>query len=270
MKAIDKLRKKIKEQKHICVGLDTDINKIPLHLQSRKNAVIEFNKLIIEYTKENCAAYKINFAFYECRGLDGIKELEATIKMIPEDILIIADAKRGDIGNTSRMYASAVFDYYNCDAITLHPYMGSDSISPFLKYEDKLNFILALTSNKGANDFEKQELRKGGKLFQLVIKKTVEWNTSNNCGFVVGATQPEELEENIDLLEKLPVLLPGVGAQGGDMEEIVRIFQKNIHNDFLINISRGLIYADSSENFAKKAGELLIDSNNKIMQIINN
>ncbi len=270
MKAIEKLKLKANEHKHICVGLDTDLNKIPSHLRSRRTAIIDFNEAIIESTKENCAAYKINFAFYECRGLNGMKDLEETIKLIPDGILIIADAKRGDIGNTSKMYASAVFDYYNCDAITLHPYMGSDSVLPFIEYEDKLNFILALTSNQGADDFEKQDLKNGEKVFQLVIKKTVEWNVNNNCGFVVGATQPRELEENIALLNKLPVLLPGVGAQGGDLESVVKIFKKNNHENFLINISRGLLYADSSENFALRAGELLIGYNNKIMEIIRN
>ncbi len=267
MKAIEKLRKKVKEHKHICVGLDTDLNKIPDHLKKSNNAIVEFNKAIIQNTKEVCAAYKINFAFYECRGLDGLKELEETIKMIPDDVLIIADAKRGDIGNTSKMYAKSVFEYYNCDAITLHPYMGSDSISPFTEYADKLNFVLALTSNKGADDFEKQELKSGEKLFQLVIKKIVEWNTNENCGFVVGATQPQELKENMNLLNRLPVLLPGVGAQGGDLGTIVNIFKESNHDDFLINVSRGLLYADPSEKFAETARELLIDFNNKIIEI---
>ena len=261
MTAQEKLTKKNSEQKIICVGLDSDFNRIPSHLRSSENPVLDFNKAIIENTCEFAAAYKINFAFYEKDGTKGFEVIEKTIGLIPDDILIIADAKRGDIGNTSQMYASAVYDYFGFDAVTIHPYMGFDSVNPFLENKDKINFILALTSNKGANDFEKLKLEDGAFLYQNVIRKVKEWNTNRNCGIVFGATQIDELYENIKLFGNLPVLLPGVGAQGGSLEDVVKVFKANNRLNLLINSSRGIIYKDNSNKFAESAKNEIIRLN---------
>ncbi len=267
MKALEKLTKKFNDGLHICVGLDSDINKIPKHLQNFNDPVFEFNKEIINKTKSNAAAYKLNLAFYEKDGIEGLQTLEKTLAEIPSDVLTIGDAKRGDIGNTSKMYAQSLFDHFNFDASTLHPYMGKDSVQPFLDFEDRLNFILVLTSNPGNADFEKQKLNSGKFLFQEVLEKVHEWNSSNNCGIVFGATNPEELEENIPGFKNLPVLLPGVGSQGGSLEEVVKIFQSNHNNNYIINISRALIYEDSSESFAFTAFEKLKEYNSIIAKI---
>ncbi|MGA8264643.1 MAG: orotidine-5'-phosphate decarboxylase [Ignavibacteriaceae bacterium] len=261
MTAQEKLTKKNNEQKVICVGLDSDLNKIPSHLKSSESPILEFNKAIIESTYKFAAAYKVNFAFYEKNGAEGFEVIEKTISLIPDDILIIADAKRGDIGNTSQMYASAVYDYFKCDAVTIHPYMGSDSVNPFLENKGKINFILALTSNKGANDFEKLRLEDGSFLFQNVIKKVKEWNKNKNCGIVFGATQIEELSENVKLFGDLPVLLPGIGAQGGSLEDVIKVFKTNNRLNILINSSRGIIYRDNSNKFAESAKNEIIRLN---------
>ena len=257
MNAKTKLLKKFDEDKHICVGLDTDINKIPEHLRKNEDAVYEFNKTIIENTHDLAAAYKINFAFYEQQGTIGFDAMKKTLELIPEDILTIGDAKRGDIGNTSNMYAKAVFDEFQFDSVTLHPYMGFDSISPFLDYEEKLNFILALTSNKGASDFEKLKLENGTYFYQTVIEKISEWNDKGNCGIVFGATQLEELKTNLNRFNELFVLLPGVGAQGGSFEDVVTCFHEAGNNNYLVNISRGIIYAGQNEDFGIAARNVL-------------
>lgn len=267
MTAQEKLKLQLEKGKHITVGLDTDINKIPKHILSGKNPILDFNKKIIDSTSEFAAAYKLNFAFYEKDGINGFQDLLNTIKYIPSDILIIADAKRGDIGNTSDMYAKSVYEYFNADAITLHPYMGFDSIEPFLKYRDKISFVLALTSNKGAADFEKLELKDGSFLFQKVISTVHNWNQNENCGIVFGATNSDELVNNSYLFGKLPVLLPGIGAQGGSLEDVVNVFKKNDNNKFLINVSRSLIYKDSSERFAIEAKNEIVSLNNIISKI---
>lgn len=268
MNSFQKLKNKFNNQFHIAVGLDTDINKIPEHLKNEKDPIYEFNKIIIENTKDIACSYKLNLAFYESDGIKGLESLERTMELIPEDVLTIGDAKRGDIGNTSKMYAQSIFDHFKFDSITLHPYMGSDSVSPFLEYEDKLNFILALTSNKGSVDFEKLKLEDGTFLYQRVIKTVNEWNTSNNCGIVFGATNPDELKDNIDIIEDLPVLLPGVGAQGGSLEDVVETFKSAGRQNFLINVSRGLIYADSTENFGAVTRSELEKYNKKISEIL--
>jgi len=268
MNALEKLVNQNNNDKFICVGLDTDLDKLPLHIKSSANLMLNFNKAIIDSTSEYCAAYKINFAFYEKDGEEGLKVLSETINYIPSNILIIADAKRGDIGNTSRMYAKSVFEHYNCDAVTLNPLMGKDSLEPFLDYSDKLNFILALTSNKGANDFEKLKLDNGKFLYQQIIKKVKEWNLNSNCGIVFGATNSEELKENINSFETLPVLLPGIGAQGGSLEDVVNSFKSVNRKSFLINVSRGIIYKSSGEDFAEKAREEILSLNNKIDKIL--
>ncbi|MCB0742767.1 MAG: orotidine-5'-phosphate decarboxylase [Ignavibacteriae bacterium] len=251
MTAQQKLKEKTSQKLHICVGLDTDIKKIPANLQKSKNAILDFNKAVIEATIHDSAAYKINFAFYETLGSKGFDIIEKTIDFIGNKVLIIADAKRGDIGNTSKKYAESVFDYFKCDSITLHPYMGYESVSPFLEYENKLSFILGLTSNKSAVDFEKQKLTNGKFLYQEVIEKIGEWNTNNNCGIVFGATNINELQENIAAFKSMPILLPGVGAQGGSLEDVVNTFYNINNQNFIVNVSRGLLYIDDSNEFQK-------------------
>ncbi len=250
--AIEKVNSKIKNHFHICVGLDTDINKIPLFVKKANNPVVEFNRIVIENTASCAAAYKINFAFYEKDGVEGIENLIKTIELIPKEVLIIADAKRGDIGNTSLMYAESIYDNLKCDSVTLHPYMGYDSIEPFLNYKDKINFILALTSNPSASDFEKLILNDGSFLFQETIKKVNEWNKNKNCGIVFGATKLDELKENIKLFSDLIVLLPGIGTQGGSLDDVVNVFEENNNQNYLINVSRALIYCDTTIEFPKK------------------
>lgn len=268
MNSFEKLKSKNKEQKFICIGLDTDAQKIPQHLHSFENPILEFNKKIIEATSGSVAAYKINFAFYEKLGSKGFDTLLKTRELIPEGILAIADAKRGDIGNTSGYYADAVFNFFRFDSITVNPYMGEDSVNPFLKYDDKLIFILALTSNPGAEDFEKLELKDGKYLFQKVIDSVNIWNDKNNCGIVFGATKLRELQENINSFGTLPVLLPGVGAQGGSLEDIIKVFKQANKYNFLINISRGIIYKDNSTEFSVSAKKEIQVMNKKVSKLL--
>lgn len=267
--AREKVIKQNDEGKYICVGLDTDINKIPSFFLKEKNPVLAFNKSIIDATKNFAAAYKINFAFYERNGVKGIEELEKTIELIPEDVLSIADAKRGDIGNTSQMYAGSVYDHFGFDSVTLHPYMGKDSLAPFLDYADKLNYILILTSNPGANDFEKLKLQDGKYLYQNILDKANTWNTKNNCGIVFGATKIDELKTNIDNFGNLSVLLPGVGAQGGSLEEVVSLFKFYKRKNYIVNVSRGILYKSNNKDFAE-AAQNEIKNFNKIISEINN
>jgi len=271
MTSQEKIEEKISENYHICVGLDTDIEKIPEYLKKITGPIFEFNKIIIDSTIEYANSYKINFAFYEKEGLSGIQDLEKTIKYIKSidnNILIIADAKRGDIGNTSKKYAESVFEYFKCDAITLHPYMGIDSIKPFLVYKDKLSFILGLTSNPSSFDFEKQKLCSGKYLYQEVIAKTNEWNKHNNLGLVFGATNSKELSLNISSFNNMPILLPGVGTQGGSLEDIVLEFKKNKKNNFIINVSRGLIYIDNTKKFYIHVRNKIKEYNKNIFKIL--
>lgn len=267
MDALQKLRSKNKEQKFVCVGLDSDLDKIPFHLKSLNNPILEFNKRIIEATTDYAAAYKLNFAFYEKMGVEGIQILKDTVAIIPRDILIIGDAKRGDIGNTSLHYAQSVFDYFGCDAITVNPYMGYDSVKPFLDFKEKITFLLALTSNLGANDIEKLELKNGDLVYQRTIELIKKWNVNKNCGIVFGATQLKELQDNISMFDGLPVLLPGVGAQGGSFEDVVNQFKTSNRSDFLVNISRGIIYKDNTSEFDIAAREELIKLSNTASEI---
>ena len=269
MTAIEKLSAKTSNGYHICVGLDSDLKKIPVHLHTSPNPILEFNKIIIENTYREAAAYKVNFAFYEKDGFQGLETIHRTLELIPKDVLAIADAKRGDIGNTSHMYAQSIYDHFQFDAITLHPYMGFDSLSPFLEYKSKLNFILALTSNSGSADFEKQKLATGKYLYQYVIEKVNEWNQNKNCGIVFGATNIDELNANIDSFGNLPILLPGVGAQGGSLEEVVKTFSHKKNPNFLINISRALIYPDSPEKFEIKVLQTIKEYNSAVHSIVN-
>lgn len=261
MKASEKIITNNKNGRFVCVGLDSDINKIPKILQSDKDAVFKFNSAIIEATKDYAAAYKINFAFYEQSGSKGLSELERTVELIPDYTLSIADAKRGDIGNTSEMYARSVYEHFRFDSVTLNPYMGKDSLQPFLDYHDKLNFILVLTSNPGAIDFEKLLLNDGKFLYQEILNKINLWNQSGNCGIVFGATNIEELKNNIKNFGNLSVLLPGVGAQGGSMSEVKKVFSENLRENFIVNVSRSIIYKSSNSDFAEAARNEIISLN---------
>jgi orotidine-5'-phosphate decarboxylase len=269
MKSIQKLHSANNSGKYICVGLDTDPKKLPQHLSSFKKPVVEFNKRIIEATKDSAAAYKLNLAFYESEGITGLENLEETLSYIPEKILTIADGKRGDIGNTSNLYARSIFDHFKFDASTLNPYMGNDSLEPFLSYEDKFNFILVLTSNPGSADFQKQKLLTGGFLYQEVIKKIHSWNKSKNCGIVFGATNLDELKENISLIDDLPLLIPGVGAQGGSLKDVANLLFTERKFSFLINVSRGIIQKSPGEDFADAAKNELSALNKIIAQNMN-
>ncbi len=262
MTAQQKLNMKIAEQKHICVGLDTDYAKLPESVKGEKYPQFEFNKRIIDSTYKEAACYKVNLAFYEARGIAGLEELEKTMEYMPDDMFVIGDAKRGDIGNTSRMYAESLFDHFRFDASTLHPYMGIDSLDPFFKYEDKIHFVLVLTSNPGSADFEKLVLNDGTMLFEKVLAKLHEWNSSKNIGLVFGATNPEELKENMVKIGDLPVLLPGIGAQKGNLEEILGLFSDISKTNFIINVSRGIIFSGLDDDFGKSA-EIALNSYNK-------
>ena len=236
----------------MCVGLDTDINKIPSFLLDFDDPIFEFNKRIIDATHELCIAYKPNIAFYEALGSKGWDSLKKTVDYIPEDIFTIADAKRGDIGNTSKMYAEAFFNTYNFDSITLSPYMGEDSITPFLKFQDKWSIVLALTSNIGALDFQKVSYNENSFYYEKVLNQVSKWGDVNNTMFVVGATNASDLKNIRNIVPDHFLLVPGVGAQGGDLNEVVK---NGINNDIglIINSSRGIIYASSEKDFAEKA-----------------
>lgn len=269
MTAQEKLQIQLNNSRHITVGLDTDQNKIPQHLLSEKNPVLKFNQIIIENTREYAASYKLNLAFYERQGSRGLEIMQETLEYMPDDVLVIGDAKRGDIGNTSAMYAQSIFEHFRFDAVTLHPYMGFDSVEPFLRYSDKLNFILALTSNAGSSDFEKLKLENGRYLFQEVISRVRDWNTQQNCGIVFGATNEIELMENAGSFGDLCVLLPGIGAQGGSLESVVDTFRQNGKEKFLINISRGLIYKDHTRDFGEATKREIISLNQTVSEIWN-
>lgn len=238
----------------LCVGLDTDIKKIPQHLLNEEDPVFAFNKSIIDATAEYAVAYKPNTAFYEVYGAKGWASLEKTINYIKEkhpEIFVIADAKRGDIGNTSANYARAFFETLKADALTVAPYMGVDSVEPFLGFEDKWVVLLALTSNKGSKDF--QYLNAEGKeLYKNVLMKSQEWADDNKMMYVVGATHPEELGEIRKMLPNHFFLVPGIGAQGGDLQAVAR-HGLNGQIGLLVNSSRGIIYASNGEDFAEKA-----------------
>lgn len=271
------------KQSYLCVGLDTDVSKIPNHLQSHPNAIVEFNKAIIDATKDFCVSYKINTAFYEAMGVKGWQAMEETVNYIPSTHFKIADAKRGDIGNTSSQYAKAFFETMNFDAITVAPYMGEDSVRPFLEYEGKWAIVLGLTSNKGAHDFELKrivvnesnqkttEIRKDKNedsgfcidevsitttyvsyLYEQVLKTVSKWGSPSNLMFVVGATQAEEFVNIREIIPDHFLLVPGVGAQGGSLKDIS---EKAMNKDcgLLVNASRAIIYASEKEDFAEEA-----------------
>lgn len=242
-----------KKGSYLCVGLDTDINKIPSHLRNEKDPIFEFNKQIIDATHEHCVAYKPNIAFYEALGTKGWESLEKTLEYIPKEIFTIADAKRGDIGNTSKLYAKAFFETMNFDSITVAPYMGVDSVTPFLEFSDKWVILLAHTSNPGSHDFQLFENSEEKPLYELVIEKSRQWATSEHLMFVVGATQAERIGHIRELAPDNFFLVPGVGAQGGDLEAVSREGM-NSECGLLVNSSRGIIYSSNGQDFAKDAG----------------
>ena len=244
------------KRSYLCVGLDTSIEKIPEHLQSLPDAIFEFNKQIIDATKDVCVGYKINTAFYESGGIKGWEALQKTVDYIPASHLKIADAKRGDIGNTSSEYAKAFFDVLNFDAITVAPYMGFDSIQPFLAYKNKFTIVLGLTSNEGSKDFQQQKTGDHC-LYETVLKKVSEWGTKENLMFVVGATKAHELAAIRKIVPANFLLIPGVGAQGGSLEEVSK-YGLTKDCGLLVNASRAIIYAGSKENFAEEAREVAV------------
>ncbi len=243
-KLIEQIRLK---KSFLCVGLDPDLRKMPKHLLASEDPIFEFNKGIIDATKEYAVAYKPNLAFYECLGVSGWNSFQRTIEYIPKECLIIADAKRGDIGNTSSYYAKTFFETYNCNALTIAPYMGSDSVKPFLTYQDRWAVVLAMTSNQGAKDFQFIE-SENTPVFESVVRKCIEWGTPENLMFVVGATRSEDIAKIRKLAPEYFFLVPGVGAQGGSLEEVVK-YGMNSECGLLVNSSRGIIYADTSEDF---------------------
>jgi orotidine-5'-phosphate decarboxylase len=244
-----------KKQSYLCIGLDTDLEKIPTHLLSQPDPVFEFNRRIIDATHKYCVAYKPNIAFYEALGPGGWESLQKTLDYIPDDIFTIADAKRGDIGNTSSLYAKAFFEKMDFDAITVAPYMGEDSVKPFLKFKDRWVILLAHTSNPGSSDFQLMESKvTGRKLYEEVILKSQQWGSTDQLMYVVGATQAEKIAGIRALAPDHFFLVPGVGAQGGDLE-LVSKYGMNKQCGLLVNSARAIIYASSGVDFDQKAEE---------------
>lgn len=250
---IDNIRRK---GSFLCVGLDPDMKKLPAHLLKEENPIFAFNKAIIDATAPYTVAYKPNLAFYESEGAKGMKALEMTVNYLREaypDQFIIADAKRGDIGNTAAMYAHSLFETLGADAVTVAPYMGADSVTPFTAYEDKWTILVALTSNKGYEDFEMMEDKHGHRLFERVLFRSQRWGTPVNMMYVVGATRGELIADARKVAPRHFLLVPGVGAQGGSLEEVVRYGLLPDECGLLVNSSRGIIYASAGEDFAEAA-----------------
>jgi orotidine-5'-phosphate decarboxylase len=244
----------LQKKSYLCVGLDVDVDRFPSSVLELDDPVFEFNKAIIDATKAHCVAYKLNLAFYEALGLDGWKSLQRTVDYLPDTHFTIADAKRGDIGNTSKKYAQAFFERMNFDSITVAPYMGADSVEPFLAFDDKWVILLALTSNKGSQDFQFM-VDKDEQLYERVLRTAQTWGTTDNLMFVVGATHPEQFKNIRSIAPEHFLLVPGVGAQGGDLKAISEHgLSKEV--GLLVNSSRGIIYAgEKADNFAEQAGQ---------------
>lgn len=241
----------------LCVGLDTDLKKVPQHILNEEDPIFSFNKAIIDATAPYCVSYKPNLAFYEAFGVKGLISFEKTVKYLKENYphhFIITDAKRGDIGNTSAMYARTFFEEYDIDSLTVAPYMGEDSVTPFLGYEGHWVILLALTSNKGSLDFQMTTDEQGERLFEKVLKKSQQWGTKDNMMYVVGATQGRMFEDIRKLAPEHFLLVPGVGAQGGSLEEVCR-YGMTSDCGLLVNSSRGIIYASTGSDFAEVAGQ---------------
>lgn len=258
------------KEKHsfLCVGLDADIDKIPAHLKESEDPIFEFNKAIIDATLPYTVAYKPNLAFYEALGEKGMQSLKKTIDYLPNSVFTIADAKRGDIGNTSKMYAQSFFDYFGFDSVTVAPYMGKDSVEPFLNFDQKWVILLALTSNEGANDFQFSQLESGF-LFEKVIEKSQEWGTDQNLMYVVGATRGELIGAARAKAPSHFLLVPGVGAQGGSLDDVVQ-YGMNQDCGLLVNSSRGILYASNKEDFADKAKLKAIELQQQMEQHLKN
>jgi len=242
-----------KHKSNLCIGLDPSLEKIPEFLFEYEDAVLEFNSRIIEATRDAVCAYKLNTAFYEVLGEKGWSTFSETIARIPDDVYIIADCKRSDVGNSAKHYAQAFFDYFEVDAATVNPYMGHDSLEPFLNYKDKDIFALVVTSNEGAKDFQLQDVG-GKKFYELVLEKISEWNKDGNIGAVVGATKVEQLAKVRSCYPQLPLLVPGIGAQGGSVEEVAEI-ANSAGAPVIINVSRDIIFAGYDDKFADKVRE---------------
>jgi len=253
----------------LCVGLDTDIDRIPKHLLDSDDPIFEFNKKIINHTKDKVIAYKPNTAFYEALGPKGMLSLKKTIDYIPDDILVIADAKRGDIGNTSSLYARSFFEYYNADALTVAPYMGKDSVQPFLDYNNRWVIILGLTSNKGSDDFQHIKSSDGIKLHEQVIKTCASYGSSDQIMFVIGATKAEYMQRIREITPDHFFLVPGVGAQGGNLQDVYN-YGKNKYVGLIVNSSRGIIYANDGEDFADAARQKCIDIQTEMQALLKN
>ena len=246
-----------RKRSFLCVGLDTDLRKVPQCILGEEDPIFAFNKAIIDATAPYCVAYKPNLAFYEAEGVKGLAAFEKTVQYLKEhypDQMIIADAKRGDIGNTSQMYARTFFETYGVDALTVAPYMGEDSVTPFIGREGQWVIVLALTSNKGSLDFQLTEDKEGERLFEKVIRKSQQWGTPENMMYVVGATRGELFTDIRRVAPESFLLVPGVGAQGGSLEEVCR-YGMTGDCGLIVNSSRAIIYADATENFARVAAE---------------
>lgn len=272
---IEKLKKKWDEGKFVCVGLDSDYDKLPESIKqsSKRASIFQFNKAIIDATSDLVCAYKPNIAFYESIGPEGIGALEDTNRYIQQnysDIPIILDGKRGDIGSTNEGYVNMSFDILNADAVTVHPYLGRVAVEPFLNQRDKGVFVLVKTSNPGSGEFQNLEVE-GKPLYQVLAKNIVdEWNTNGNCGVVVGATYPEELKKVREIVGNMPILIPGIGAQGGDLEASVKNGVTTNKDGIIINSSRGIIYASSGEDFAEAARVETEKLHRQITEILKN
>lgn len=267
----EQLISQIKAKKSfLCVGLDVDLDKIPVHLLETEDPIFEFNKAIIDATHDVTVAYKPNTAFYEAYGLKGWKSLVRTIDYLNEnypEIFTIADAKRGDIGNTSTRYAEAFFNDMKFDSVTVAPYMGSDSVEPFLAFENKFTIMLALTSNKGGLDFQLLKDQDGVTLYENVLKTSLEWKNNENLMYVVGATRPEYFQKIRNIVPDHFLLVPGVGAQGGDLQGVCQ-FGLNSDVGLLVNSSRGIIYASSQKDFAQKARLKAVELQQEMLGIL--
>jgi orotidine-5'-phosphate decarboxylase len=264
MKFISKLRRVQRKNKSLlCIGLDTDPAKLPRHLGKSKNAVVHFNQSIIEATSDLVCAYKLNLAFYEALGERGWQVLRDTLAAIPHTIVTIGDGKRGDIGNTAEQYAHALYDDLQFDSATVNPYMGYDSVEPFIRSEERCAFVLALTSNEGSNDFQRLIFR-GRPLYEKVVQAAMKWNTRGNVGLVVGATHPKELEPIRALSPSMPILIPGIGKQGGDLESAVRFGCTADGDMAIINASRSILFASSGKDFAAAARNEALQLRNQI------
>ena len=274
MNRTDLVKQIFNKKSFLCVGLDVDINKVPKHLLGESDPIFTFNKAIIDATAKYCVAYKPNLAFYECYGIKGMIAFEKTINYLKESYpnhFIIADAKRGDIGNTSTMYAKTFFEEYDLDALTVAPYMGEDSVKPFLAYDNKWVVLLALTSNKGSHDFQLTEDACGERLFEKVLKRSQEWGTKDNMMYVVGATQGKMFEDIRKIAPDHFLLVPGVGAQGGSLQEVCKY---GIIKDCgrLVNSSRGIIFASDGTDYADaaatKAHELQLQMADELSKLV--